>query len=116
MIVSTKCYGQCDTNSICTKKKVLIYLYKESSRASYLQKDTILKSNEINQLNRIIILKDSVILNNNKAFDVCKQENGILKKDIQYNKNISNKLHRRVILFQITTLVASVTTLIAILK
>lgn len=112
MIVSKKCVAQ----TIPTDTTVLKYLYKEAASAYYLRKDTA-------NINKISVLKDSLITakeamiaNRNEEIKLCKTEKELQGSEIKSLESENKKLTNQKKFYQFTTLLAILTTIIALFK
>lgn len=106
MIVS-KSVAQCDTNSICTKKIVLKYLYEEAENAAYLRTDTAFLNLVIEATQQKIKYKDSLIVNRNEALGLCKDSYVISQLELNNEKKQVKVLSKKVSLFKTLTLFLS---------
>jgi len=116
----SKCVAQCDTNSICTKKEVLKYLYIQAEKANYLAKDTVNFQLLIRSNSTIIEYKDSLISNRNEALRQCENANEINEIQITSLEKSNKTLTRKASVFKFTTIsvaiLGSITTILALFK
>jgi len=104
--------SQCDTNNICTPKKVLDYLYIESKKSVYLQNDTTILLSQIEQYKKALEVKSNQILNCENKVELILSERDFInaEKDAVLSENKS--LKKRVALFKVTTIISSTVAII----
>jgi uncharacterized membrane protein len=96
----SKSFAQCDTNSICTKKVVLKYLYLEAEKSAYLQNDTSFLNEIIANQRAISVVKDSLIANRDEALELCYDRHSLVVTDLNTSKKQVKSLTKKVSLFK----------------
>jgi hypothetical protein len=104
-MTALKSVAQCDSNSICTSKKVLRYLYIQNETAHFLAKDTFNLGQILSKKNEIIILKDSLITNRNEALNISNNTANLYKSQLEFTEKTLTKKVKK---FQFTTIVSCV--------
>lgn len=100
--------AQCDSNSVCTKKSVLKYLYIQNENANFLAKDTFNLGQILSKKDKQLTYKDSLISNRNEALTIANTTTSLYKNELE---TTSKKLKS----FQLYTLIGAVTTFLALL-
>lgn len=88
-------FSQCDTNSVCTPKHVLSYLYEQNAKSNKLAHDTVHLRSIINDKDKQIVQLDSLVSNRDKQIAVEKSKTEISEIEkssiLESNKKISRK-------------------------
>lgn len=115
-IVLNKCVAQ----TVPTDKEVLNYLFKESAKAYYLQKDTANLSKEIAFKDQQLVHKDSLISNRNKALTLCENQSELIQSQLLLSEKQKKALTKKVNLFKFTSIsiaiIGTITTFLALFR
>lgn len=88
-------FSQCDTNSVCTKKTVLSYLYEQNVKVGQLSSDTTHLRSIIRDQEQKNIELDSLVANRDKKIANEQQKNELIKIEnnslVESNKKLSRK-------------------------
>jgi hypothetical protein len=103
--------AQCDSNSVCTSKKVLRYLYIQNENAHFLAKDTISLRTIINNKDQQLVLKDSLITNRNEALNISNNTANLYKNQLEFTEKTLTKKVKK---FQFFTSIGILTTILAL--
>jgi hypothetical protein len=103
--------AQCDTNSVCTKKSVLKYLYVQNEKAHYLEKDTFNLGQILSTKDKQLILKDSLITNRNEALNIANNTATLYKNQLEYTEKTLTKEVKK---YQLFASIGILTTILAL--
>lgn len=100
LILSKSCAAQ----TVPVDKEVLKYLFNESARAYYLDKDLKLTDSIIVAQNEIIDIKDSLLFDVNSKVNIKNSQIAICDKGLISANAENKKLSKKVTLFKVTTI------------
>lgn len=99
--------SQCDTNNVCTPKKVLNYLYIESKKSIYLQNDTAILESQISEYKKMLDIKTNQILNCENKVELILSEKDFMVAENKAILSENKTLNKKVALFKTTTIISS---------
>ncbi len=111
LTASKKCAAQ-----IPVDKDVLNYLFQQSAKAYYLEKDLKLIDSVIVAQKEVITYKDSVLRGQSESYAICETQKEICNFQLITANAENKKLSNKVTLFKITTLVTIITTIYALFQ
>ncbi len=108
MILWNCSFSQCDTNSVCTKKSVLSYLYEQNVRVGQLSSDTTKLRSIIRDHEQKSIQLDSLVSNRNQKIANEQQKNELILIEKKAIEDSNKKLSRKNLFISIVAIVSNI--------